>query len=101
MGDSWGPPSPERPAGGGLEAERTDDFRARYLHYFGTDDLDPMLIAETFPASGGDPHELLHLYGLKVERAHPLPNDAEAGPLPPRSPDFPHQKRSPRTPSHV
>lgn len=101
LGDSWGPPSPERPAGGGLEAERTDDFRARYLHYFGTDDLDPMLIAETFPASGGDPHELLHLYGLKVERAHPLPNDAEAGPLPPRSPDFPHQKRSPRTPSHV
>jgi hypothetical protein len=101
-GDSWGLSSPEHPAGGGVEAEGTDDFRARYLHCFGTDDLDPMLIAETFPASGGDPHELLHLYQLKVERAHPLPNDVEAEhvpvPLPRRSPDFPHQKRSPGKP---
>ena len=73
MGDSWGPPSPEHPAGGGRGAEHTGDFRARYLRYFGADDLDPMLLADTFPASGGDTHELLHLYGLKVERAHPTP----------------------------
>ena len=103
LGDSWGPSSPEHPAGGGTEAEGTDDFRARYLHSFGADDLDPMLLAETFPASGGDPHELLHLYGLKVERAHPLPNDVEAEPvpLPRRSLEFPHQKHSPGTPSRA
>jgi|EP01046_Picozoa_sp_COSAG06_P000702 hypothetical protein len=99
LGDSWGAASDVHPAGGGKEPELTDDFRARYHRHFGTDDLDPMLMAETFPASGGDPHELLHLYSLQVARGHPMPQDADAEsmpvPLPQRSPEFPHQRLTP------
>jgi len=81
-----------------MAIEGADEFKARYRRDFGTDDLDPFLLAQTFPATCGDVNELLHLYNIKVERAHPMPDDSahsptELGgaiPLPFRSPAFPH-----------
>lgn len=80
-----------------MTIEGASEFAARYQRDFGTDDLDPFLLAQTFPATCGDVNELLHLYNIKVDRAHPMPDDSDSQlgftssrGMPFRSPALPH-----------